>query len=60
MHIGSDINASDCHGDNNLIATGDDFGLVKIFNYPSVQVLLSIIFGIIYYDYYWLFIVICT
>ena len=32
---GSEINSTDVSYDQNLVATGDDSHLVKIFNYPS-------------------------
>ena len=33
---GTDINAVDCSKDLGLVVTGDDFGTVKMFNYPCV------------------------
>ena len=33
---GTDINAVDCQKDLGLVVTGDDFGTVKVFNYPCV------------------------
>jgi hypothetical protein len=35
---GSDINSTDRHTDDSVLATADDFGLVKIFNAPCVKV----------------------
>jgi len=31
---GSDINACDRHPDGSVLVTADDFGFVKLFNYP--------------------------
>lgn len=33
----NDVNATDVSFDHNVIVTGDDFGLVKIFRYPTVK-----------------------
>jgi hypothetical protein len=35
---GTDINCADKNEKGNLLATGDDFGQVKIFNYPCAKV----------------------
>lgn len=32
-----EINAVDRNGEKNVLATGDDFGSVKLFNFPSLQ-----------------------
>lgn len=34
---GSDINSVDRHINNKLIATADDFGQIKLFNYPCID-----------------------
>lgn len=31
----TDVNAADVSKDKQVIATGDDFGFVKLYNYPS-------------------------
>ena len=33
----NDVNATDVSFDHNVIVTGDDFGLVKIFRFPTVK-----------------------
>ena len=33
----NDVNATDVNFDSKVIVTGDDFGLVKLFHYPSVK-----------------------
>lgn len=33
----NDVNAIDVNFDNKVIVTGDDFGLVKLFRYPTVK-----------------------
>ena len=33
----NDVNATDVSFDHNVIVTGDDFGLVKLFRYPTVK-----------------------
>ena len=33
----TDVNAADTAFDHEVIATGDDFGLVKIFRFPCVK-----------------------
>ena len=33
----NDVNATDTSFDHKVIITGDDFGLVKIFRFPSVK-----------------------
>ena len=33
----NDVNATDTSFDHKVIVTGDDFGLVKIFRFPSVK-----------------------
>jgi hypothetical protein len=35
---GTDVNSADKHGKGKFLATGDDFGQVKIFNYPCAKV----------------------
>lgn len=35
---GSDVNSAHRNGNRKYLATGDDFGQVKIFNYPCAQV----------------------
>ena len=35
---GSDINSAHRNGKKKFLATGDDFGQVKIFNYPCAKV----------------------
>lgn len=34
---GTDVNTSDRSKDKSIIATGDDWGRVKIYNYPTAQ-----------------------
>lgn len=34
---GTDVNASDRSHDKKLVATGDDFGKVKLYSYPVTQ-----------------------
>lgn len=34
---GTDVNASNRSNDSKLLATGDDFGKVKLYSYPVVQ-----------------------
>ena len=33
----NDVNATDTSFDHGVIVTGDDFGLVKLFRYPTVK-----------------------
>ena len=33
----NDVNAADASFEHNTIATGDDFGLVKLFRFPCVK-----------------------
>ena len=33
----NDINATDAHFGGDVIVTGDDFGLVKLFRFPSLK-----------------------
>ncbi len=33
----NDVNATDVSFAHNVIVTGDDFGLVKVFRYPTVK-----------------------
>lgn len=33
----NDVNATDAAFNHNVLVTGDDFGLVKLFNFPSVR-----------------------
>ena len=40
----NDVNATDASFEHNTIATGDDFGLVKLFRFPSVKKGLYIIY----------------
>lgn len=33
----NDVNASDASFQHNVVVTGDDFGLVKLFKFPTVR-----------------------
>lgn len=33
----NDVNAADANFDGGVLATGDDFGLVKVFKFPSLK-----------------------
>jgi len=36
-HKVNDVNATQANFEHNTIATGDDFGLVKLFRYPCLK-----------------------
>lgn len=42
----TDVNAACVSHDSHVIATGDDFGFVKLFKYPSYVSTLLVIFSI--------------
>jgi microtubule-associated protein-like 1/2 len=42
---GTDVNFCDRSHDKKLLATADDFGKVKVYNYPASQPRVSIVAG---------------
>lgn len=45
-----DVNSCDVTGSASCVATGDDFGLVKLFNFPCKDKYVSFVFTKIFYD----------